>query len=53
MFILDLLFILVYLGLLILGAWAVSEGGEILGEKYDATIVGGFLIGLTLYLTFI
>eukprot|EP01027_Heterolobosea_sp_BB2_P006642 GEZU01010013.1.p1 GENE.GEZU01010013.1~~GEZU01010013.1.p1 ORF type:complete len:345 (-),score=57.92 GEZU01010013.1:17-1051(-) len=32
------------LGLLIAGAWCVSEGGDILGEKYDATIVGGFMI---------
>eukprot|EP00761_Pharyngomonas_kirbyi_P002984 gb/GECH01002988.1/.p1 GENE.gb/GECH01002988.1/~~gb/GECH01002988.1/.p1 ORF type:complete len:344 (+),score=67.67 gb/GECH01002988.1/:1-1032(+) len=40
-----LLFILLgCLGLLILGAWCVSEGGDILGEKYDATILGGFII---------
>lgn len=40
-----LLFILAgCLALLILGAWCVSEGGDILGEKYDATILGGFII---------
>lgn len=29
---------------LIVGAWCVSEGGDILGDHYDATIVGGFII---------
>jgi Ca2+/Na+ antiporter len=41
---LDILLLVGCLLLLILGAWCVSEGGDILGEKYDATIVGGFLI---------
>jgi Ca2+/Na+ antiporter len=36
--------VVLFLGLLILGAWCVSEGGDILGEKYDATIIGGFVI---------
>lgn len=27
--------------MLIAGAWCVSEGADILGSKYDATIVGG------------
>mmetsp|Transcript_10449 Transcript_10449/g.15270 ORF Transcript_10449/g.15270 Transcript_10449/m.15270 type:complete len:350 (+) Transcript_10449:21-1070(+) len=29
---------------LIIGAWCVSEGGDILGDKYDATVIGGFVI---------
>jgi len=33
-----------FLALLILGAWCVSEGGDILGDKYDATVIGGFVI---------
>lgn len=33
-----------FLACLILGAWCVSEGGDILGQKYDATIIGGFVI---------
>lgn len=37
-------FLLLYLALLFAGAWCVSEGGDILGEKYDATIIGGFII---------
>ncbi|KAL9650472.1 hypothetical protein ABK040_004694 [Willaertia magna] len=41
---LDLLLFFIYFGLLIVGAWAVSEGAETLGEKYDASIVGGLLI---------
>jgi Ca2+/Na+ antiporter len=40
----TVLYILGFLALLILGAWCVSEGGDILGDKYDATIVGGFII---------
>eukprot|EP00164_Ancoracysta_twista_P012650 GFYU01019925.1.p1 GENE.GFYU01019925.1~~GFYU01019925.1.p1 ORF type:complete len:351 (+),score=85.65 GFYU01019925.1:53-1105(+) len=35
---------LMSLAALIFASWCVSEGGEILGEKYDATIVGGFVI---------
>lgn len=31
-------------GLLVLASWCVGEGGEILGEKYDASIVGGLVI---------
>lgn len=30
--------------LLVLASWCVGEGGEILGEKYDASIVGGLVI---------
>jgi hypothetical protein len=30
--------------LLCLASWSVGEGGEILGKKYDASIVGGLLI---------
>eukprot|EP01080_Neovahlkampfia_damariscottae_P000368 gene368-6782_t len=33
-----------YLAALIFGAWSVSEGGEILGSHYDASILGGFII---------
>jgi Ca2+/Na+ antiporter len=33
-----------YLFALISGAWCVSEGGDILGDKYDASILGGFII---------
>ena len=40
----ELGFLVLYLGLLFAGAWCVSEGGDILGEKYDATIIGGFII---------
>lgn len=40
----ELATLLVYLALLVAGAYCVSEGGEILGSKYDATIVGGFVI---------
>eukprot|EP00762_Andalucia_godoyi_P004645 ANDGO_03603.mRNA.1 sodium/calcium exchanger protein len=42
--ILELGALILYLGLLIGGAYCVSEGGEILGSKYDATIIGGFVI---------
>jgi len=41
---LDAAYLGLYLFTLIFGAWAVSEGGDILGAKYDATIVGGFLL---------
>jgi hypothetical protein len=30
--------------LLVFASWAVGEGGEILGKKYDASVVGGLLI---------
>jgi hypothetical protein len=44
----DLLFTyalgLVSFGFLVLGAWCVGEGGEILGQKYDASVVGGLII---------
>mmetsp|Transcript_6492 Transcript_6492/g.19685 ORF Transcript_6492/g.19685 Transcript_6492/m.19685 type:complete len:361 (+) Transcript_6492:170-1252(+) len=44
----DLLFTyllgVVSFGFLVLGAWCVGEGGEILGEKYDASVVGGLII---------
>merc|ERR1712137_145138 len=31
-------------GLLVLASWCVGEGGEILGAKYDASIIGGLVI---------
>jgi len=31
-------------GLLAFASWCVGEGGEILGQKYDASIIGGLLI---------
>lgn len=42
--ILQFIYLIIYLALLILGAWCVSEGGDILGSKYDASILGGFVI---------
>ena len=30
--------------LLALASWCVGEGGEILGAKYDASIIGGLVI---------
>lgn len=30
--------------LLVLASWCVGEGGEILGQKYDASIIGGLVI---------
>jgi len=30
--------------LLVLASWCVGEGGEILGKKYDASIIGGLII---------
>ena len=30
--------------LLCVASWFVGEGGEILGEKYDASIIGGLII---------
>ncbi|KAL0489647.1 antiporter CaxA [Acrasis kona] len=42
--IVEVLYLVGYLASLIAGAWCVSEGGDILGEKYDATIIGGFII---------
>jgi len=30
--------------LLVFASWCVGEGGEILGEKYDASIIGGLVI---------
>jgi len=30
--------------LLVFASWCVGEGGEILGERYDASIVGGLII---------
>lgn len=38
------LYFIVYLACLIGGAWCVSEGGDILGEKYDASVVGGIIL---------
>jgi len=35
---------LVSFALLVVASWSVGEGGEILGKKYDASIVGGLLI---------
>jgi cation:H+ antiporter len=32
------------LGLLFISSWCIGEGGEILGEKYDASVVGGLVI---------
>eukprot|EP01090_Pellita_catalonica_P023392 TRINITY_DN960_c0_g1_i2.p1 TRINITY_DN960_c0_g1~~TRINITY_DN960_c0_g1_i2.p1 ORF type:complete len:267 (+),score=31.78 TRINITY_DN960_c0_g1_i2:38-802(+) len=29
---------------LVIASWCVGEGGEILGEKYDASIIGGLVI---------
>jgi len=31
-------------GLLVVASWCVGEGGEILGKKYDASIIGGLVI---------
>jgi hypothetical protein len=30
--------------MLLFASWCVGEGGEILGKKYDASVVGGLLI---------
>jgi Ca2+/Na+ antiporter len=30
--------------LLVLASWCVGEGGEILGKKYDASVIGGLVI---------
>jgi hypothetical protein len=30
--------------LLVFASWCVGEGGEILGAKYDASIIGGLII---------
>lgn len=30
--------------LLVFASWCVGEGGEILGKKYDASIIGGLVI---------
>ena len=30
--------------LLCVASWCVGEGGEILGKKYDASIIGGLVI---------
>jgi hypothetical protein len=30
--------------LLVFASWCVGEGGEILGKKYDASIIGGLII---------
>lgn len=30
--------------LLVAASWCVGEGGEILGQKYDASIIGGLII---------
>jgi len=35
---------LVSFGLLVVASWCVGEGGEVLGKKYDASIVGGLII---------
>jgi len=40
----DVLLLIFTLLILIFGAWCVGEGGEILGEKYDASFIGGFVI---------
>jgi len=29
---------------LVFASWCVGEGGEILGAKYDASVVGGLII---------
>jgi hypothetical protein len=28
----------------VIASWCVGEGGEILGKKYDASIIGGLVI---------
>lgn len=38
------LYFLLYLCCLIFGAYCVSEGGDILGSIYDASIIGGIVI---------
>jgi hypothetical protein len=30
--------------LIVFASWCVGEGGEILGERFDASIIGGLLI---------
>jgi len=30
--------------ILVFASWCVGEGGEILGQKYDASIIGGLVI---------
>jgi Ca2+/Na+ antiporter len=30
--------------LLVFASWCVGEGGEILGKKYDASVIGGLII---------
>ena len=35
---------LVSFGLLVVASWCVGEGGEILGKKYDASVIGGIVI---------
>lgn len=30
--------------ILVFASWCVGEGGEILGKKYDASIIGGLVI---------
>lgn len=40
----EILLLVLYLALLFTASYCVSEGGEILGSRYDATVVGGFLI---------
>jgi hypothetical protein len=35
---------IVSFALLVIASWCVGEGGEILGKKYDASIIGGLVI---------
>ena len=30
--------------MLLFASWCVGEGGEILGQKYDASVIGGLII---------
>lgn len=30
--------------MLLFASWCVGEGGEILGKKYDASVIGGLII---------
>jgi len=30
--------------MLLVASWCVGEGGEILGQKYDASVIGGLII---------
>jgi len=41
---LSAIFFIFYLAALICGAWFVSEGGDILGDNMDASVLGGLVI---------